>query len=277
VTFKELAAKKVFGVPVLYLALAAVVILAIVAYKMQPAKTDEVKGDPSADGSLEGAADDETTDAYAGLASGGTVTVVQQPTTPEATEVTIQTNETWVKRGAEWLVAGGYSTGPAALSALTKYVQGTDRSYDEQQLVDRVFKQFGAPPDSISEGGTVGAKPAQKQFPNLPGVHTITGNSDNGYPQLAALYYGSSSADRQDLIQAANTNLGLSGPWPVGTKVNIPEMKNIRYYTTPVAEHKNTVASKNALTRSQLDALNNGNTWDKYGATVPKGVRVRVL
>lgn len=276
-TFSEVANKKVLGVPVLYLAGAAVVILAIVAYKMDakttPDETPGVEGSPD-DG---GMADDEATDAYAGLASGGTVTVVQAATNPAATEETIKTNDMWVREGAEWLVAHGHSTGSVALTALTKYINGVDRSYAEQELVDLWFKEKGAPPDGVSEGGTVGSKPAQKQFSNLPGVHTITGNSDNGYPQLATLYYNSASADRQDLIQVANTSLGLSGPWPVGTKVTIPVLRNIRYYKTTKAEAKSTIASKNSLSRAQLDALNNGPMWTKYGSTVPKGVSVRIL
>lgn len=274
-TFQEFAHKKVLGVPVIYLAGAAAVILAVVAWKMKatvvpPADSGDTTGGSAADNAI------DPTD-YSGLASNGTVVVQQTPTNPADTTPVIKTNSDWVREGAEWLTSTENVPGSQANAALSKYVNGVDRTFQEQTWVDDVIKEKGQPPDDIAEGGAVAGKPAQKQFPSPPGTHTITGNGDNGYPELATLYYGGADADRQDLIQAANTNLGLKGPWPVGTKVTIPVFQPISIYTTTKAETKNSIAGKNGITRSQLDALNNGATWDKYGSTVPKGVRVRVI
>jgi hypothetical protein len=273
-TFSEFANKKVLGVPVLYLAGAAVVILAIVAYRMDSKESPSEEQTP--EGPPDAGSEGSTDDFYDALATQGTVTVVQgaNQTSPDPV---VKTNETWIREGAEWLVAQNMATGSQALQALTKYINGVDRSYQEQQWVDAVFKEKGAPPDGVSEGGNVGSKPAVKQAGTLPGIHTITGNSDNGYSQLAQLYYGSSDADRQDLLQAANTNLGLSGPWPIGTKVNIPAYKPIRTVTVNGRINKSTFAGQNGLSRAQLDALNNGPKWDALGPNIVAGTKVRVM
>jgi hypothetical protein len=141
------------------------------------------------------------------------VTVVQQPSADADTTPTKPIdNEDWARKGAEWLTATHGVSGSAAIAALTKYISGTDRTFDEQTLVDMVIKEKGQPPNSIAEGGSVSAAPAKKQFSNFPGKHVIKGGSDNGFPQLATLYYGSAVDDRIDLLQAANPSLGTSGP-----------------------------------------------------------------
>lgn len=272
-TFTEFAHKKVLGVPVIYVAGAAVAILAVVAWKLKPATPAADAGDTTGGTAADNAID--PTD-YSGLASNGSVTVVQASTDTTADPV-VKTNSDWVREGAEWLTTSKGVPGSQAAAALNKYINGVDRSFDEQTLVDQVIAEKGQPPDDIAEGGNVGAKPAKKQFPEPPGVHTITGDSDNGYPQLATLYYGSSSADRQDLIQAANTNLGLAGPWSVGTKVTIPKFQTILIYKTTKPIGKSALAGQLALSRAQLDALNNGPTWTAWGSTVPAGKSVRYV
>jgi hypothetical protein len=343
--FEELAHKKVAGVPVIYLAGGAVVILGVVAWKMKPS-TDAA--DPNA------ATDPGTATAnpYDGLASNGTVTVAQgdlststastgtyssndawvragaswlatqknvsastalavlnkyvsgdyaKLTTAEQTMVdqwstqagpppdnvvsptgtdpgsttATPTNQEWINDGAAWLVANEHATGSAALAALTKYVNGSDRSYTEQQWVDAWFAKEGAPPEGITAAGSVGSKPVpapQRQFTTFPGTHVIKGGADNGYTGLAKLYYNSTAADRIDLLQAANTNLGSSGPWSIGTRVHIPAYHAPVYYTTPsVMTEKQILAKNPGLSSAAFEVLNNGKK-----STYPKGAKVRV-
>lgn len=195
--------------------------------------------------------------------------------TQDAPATGITTNAQWISQGSSWLVANEHATGSAALAALTKYVNGQDRSYAEQQWVDEWFNHAGAPPEGVTATGVVGAKPptaAQRQFTTFPGVHVIRGGADNGYTGLAKLYYNSTAADRIDLLQAANTNIGPSGPWPIGTRVVIPAYHAPQYYTVPVSGMTEAqICSKNGITKQQFEVLNNG-----YKSSYSKGARVRV-
>jgi hypothetical protein len=266
--FQEIARKKVAGVPVIYLAAGAVVILAIVAYKMRPssAPEDPTTGDPTEGGLA------PTPNPYDSLSSDGTVTVVQGgPSTVPDEEVS--TNSTWVTKGAAWLVKNKSVPGSDAIAALNKYINGQDKSYDEKQWVDAVIAEYGAPPDGIAEGGKTGYKPASTQG-TPPTTHTVKGASDNTYGDIAALYYGHNDQPTFDLVQAANPNLGLTGPFPVGTKINVPAYHVPSYYTVPSNVKSMTsaqVASKNGISVYQIEALNNTSktTWTK-------GSRVRV-
>ena len=341
--FAEISHKKVLGVPVLYLAGGAVIILGIVAWKMKPAASTDTTTAPDPN-----ATDTATPNPYDGLDTHGTVTVAQgdltastaatgtyssndawvragaswlateknvsastalavlnkyvsgdygtltsaeqtmvdqwstqagpppdNVTSPTQETTTTRTNQEWINDGAAWLVANEHATGSAALAALTKYVNGSDRSYQEQQWVDAWFAKEGAPPEGITAAGSVGSKPPvspQRQFTSFPGYHTIKGGADNGYTGLAKLYYNSTAADRIDLLQAANTNLGSSGPWAVGTRVLIPAYHAPVYYTTPSTMTESQILAKNhPLTSAQFEVLNNGRK-----STYPKGSRVRV-
>lgn len=272
--FSDLARKKVAGVPVIYLAGGAVAVLAVVAWKLKPTVT--APADTPVDSGGDPNAVDES--AYSGLATQGTVTVVQQPNQTVPDEV-VKTNSTWVRDGAAWLVSEKRVDGTAAYAALTKYVNGQDRSFDENTLVNLVIDHQGAPPDDIAEGGTSGTAPAQKQFNEFPGRHVVKNSSDNGFPQLASLYYNSSAPDRVDLLQAANPTLGEAGPWPTGTVVIIPTYHAPVYYTVASAkgETASQVASKNGISLYQLAVLNNvrGGVYQP-GYTLKKSSRVRV-
>lgn len=277
-TFSEIMHKKVAGIPVIYLAGAAVAILAVVAWRMKP-KSDSEEVPPDAGGPEDTSAVDEAAD-YSGLATQGTVTVVQQPASTDNANPTIETNQTWISKGTQWLVAEKNVLGADASLALTKHVNGQDQSFQEREWINAVYKQFGPPPDGAADGGgTAGAKPATKQF-TPPGVHTVAGNTDNTYPALAALYYGSSAGDRVDLLQAANASaLGRSGPWAAGTKVTVPAYHAPVYYSVPKGkgETASQVASKNGINITVLAYLNN----PKNEAYAPNflfkpGTRIRV-
>lgn len=269
-SFNEIANKRVAGVPVLYLAGAFVAVLAIVAWKMKPSTPpEEPRGDEGT--TSENAPGNEVD--YSGLESQGTVTVVQ-PTVPQTTpDPVVKTNQDWVREGAEWATANNKASGSAAYAALNKYVNGQDRSFDEQVIVDAVLKEKGQPPDSIAEGGNVGSKPTSK-IPTLPGYHTVSGSADNGYDKLAILYYGKTDQNNYDLIQAANVaTLGSSGPFPVGTKVYVPRYSNPKYYILPKDMNIAEIAAKNGIGQQAFRAYNQD---AKTPWVMKKGRKVRV-
>lgn len=341
---KTIAKKKIVGVPVLYLAGASVIILAIVAWKMKPNLTSAVTsgdGTETADGAPDAGGDPNgtTSDPYASLRTNGTVTTApvdttnapgvvttneewlktatqaiadststtpldaqqalqaylngdkltsaQQaivnlaivkagqapdtpaPPTPEV--VTDTTNQQWIRNGVTLANAQGLSPS-TAVNALTKYIEGEDRSYNEQIFVDRVIKQYGLPPESTTSGGKIGTKPALKQFTNFPGTHTVKGSNDNSLKLLANLYYGLSTAEAINYLHAANPGLPNPGPYAVGTGVKVPAYKTPAYFTTTVAAHTlSVIAKKNGLTNAMILALNPG-----MSNTPKVGTKVRI-
>ena len=106
------------GVPVLYLVLAAAIILGIVAWRMKPAAETAVTEDPDASGGdtdpLTGTGSD-----YGSLATQGTVTVVQQGTTTEQ-EAKEQTNEDLEKAAVAFLIEDKKVTATDAQAAISK-------------------------------------------------------------------------------------------------------------------------------------------------------------
>lgn len=276
-TFQELARKKVIGIPVIYLAGAFVAILAVVAWKMKPtpapADTTPVdSGGSAADNAI------NPTD-YSGLATQGTVTVVQSPPT-DTPNASITTNQEWVTKGVSWLVSSAAGTnrtdGTTALDALNKYINGEDYSYDQRLLINAVISEYGPPPDGAG-GGTGGNAPPKTQGAP-PITHTVTGNSDSSLQELATLYYGANSlGEKMDLIQASKNNANIGdGPYAVGTKVYIPVFSPPRYYTTATANMTRAqVAAKNGITEAQLVIFNNGPQFNSR-QTFPKGYKLRV-
>lgn len=273
--FKEIAQKKVLGIPVIYLGVVFAGVIAFIAWKMKPAANTDTSADVGTDGAV-GSGDagsvqngDLAGSVYDSLKTQGTVVVAPTPAT-DTTDTTIKTNSTWVSDGIQWLVANDKASGTVASAALNKYILGQDRSFDEDALVNLWIKQGGPPPDGVEPAGTIGSKPAQKQFPQPPGVHTVTGSSDNGYNAMLDLYYGGRhTQEALDLLQAANEPLGLSGPWGVGTKINIPVYHSAKMYVLPSDMTVAQICSKNGITPYQFNALNNTSKqqWKK-GNTV---------
>lgn len=279
-TFKEFAAKKVVGVPVLYLAGAAAIILGIVAWRMKA--TPDTTATDTTDTSSDAQVDENGlavpgSDPYAGLSSTGTVTVVQQPTDVTATEP--KTNDDWVRDGAGWLVAQHKADGTTAYAALSKYVDGSDRTYEENLLVNAWIEQGGPPPDPVVTSGTVGNPPpvaAQKQFPNPPGTHTVTGNADNSLPKLSTLYYGTDAGQYVDLLEFANPSVASASVLPVGTKIAVPIYHDPVFWTVPSTMTWAQAAGKNGITEQQLRNLNNGPAAWRNAPILAKGQRIRV-
>lgn len=274
--FSELLHRKVIGIPVLYWAGGFVAILAIVAWRIKPATPPDT---PPTDNGGTDVSDPSIGDLgdYTGLGTTGTVTVVQQPSNAAIVDPVIKTNESWVRDGAEWLTASKGVAGSQAAAALNKYVSGLSRSYQEQEWVDDVIREKGQPPDSIAEGGSVDPKPAVKQFPQPPGTHTITGNSDTTFRNICQLYYGHSTSEDINLVQAANPTFGGTlGPFAVGTKVVVPVFHDpVRVNSGRVNVAWRDFARQNGLTEAQLHYLNDTQVWARQ-SYIPAYTMVRV-
>jgi hypothetical protein len=266
VNFSEIMRRKVAGIPVIYLAAAAVLVLAIVAWRMKPT-TDpvEAQGEPEA-----GSDEPSEGDPYRGFETTGTV-VAQQPNATEPAPVE-ETNYTWAKKGAEWLTREKGVPGTQAAQALAKHLEGIDTSFQEQEWINLVIKEYGQPPDGVSAGQTTVKNAPAKRQGNPPLVHTVMGPNDNDYGPLETLYYpGYKGQGTRDLLQSVNQPLGHAGPWAVGTKVNVPAYHSPVYYTTPTTMSITQVAAKNGTTAWAIEALNNTNS-----KAFPKGKKLRV-
>lgn len=269
-SFQEFARRKIFGIPLLYLVGAGVIIVAIVAYKMKPA----TPATPAADAdtpSTDANADTNDESAYSGLSTNGTVIVAPQPTT---TTTVVETNDTWLKSAVAEVVKAKIATAGDAQSALTKYLAGDNLSFDEGKIRDYALEKLGIPPEPLYQIGTVSEAPAQKQFSLFPGTHTVKGNNDNSAGKLAQLYYGNADANHVNSIVSRNFNLGPSSTtYPPGTKVTIPEWTTPRYYTVQKGyQYPTQIAAKNGIQYAQLIGLNPGVTFP-----VAVGTKVRVL
>lgn len=272
-----LASKKVAGVPVVYLGAGAAVVLAVIAWQMKAntSGSDATTTGNESDGLGEpGSGGGVTTgsgnvDPYAGFVTKESVTVA--PPEQVIADPVIKTNSGWVRDGATYAMTQGQS-GSVANAALEKFLRGEDRSYEEQLIVDMVIKTNGLPPDSVDTGGKVGNKPAQKQFTAFPGVHRIKNESDNGFPQLAQLYYNRADAETLSLLRGANPALGANGPWATGTAVKVPAYHVAKYYKVAAGTQSELqIAKKNGISINQLKALNSGM---KFPAKVGTSVRV---
>lgn len=278
--FSEFAHKKVAGIPVLYLAGAAVIVLAIVAWRMKPSADftddpDQTQGAPEDGSTLE---PQEGDDPYGSLATNGTVTVVQQPTAPVTPDI-MDTNEEWIKAGAEWAVTaaaqakGVHTTGAAAVAALNQWLQGEDLNYDQTQIVEAVIAEKGQPPEGVGATGKItNDAPAQRQFNNFPGTHTVKGVNDNTFTKIAVLYYNSNSGDTINLLAGNNPTLNSRANLAPGTVVKVPGMRPPRYITaTNSMRNAPDIAKKNAITVATLWAFNPGMVFP-----VKVGTKVRI-
>lgn len=247
----ELMKRKVAGVPVLYIAAAFVTILALVAWKMKPTTPPEEapieeQSNTAPDGSE-----------FDGLATQGTVTVVQPAGNQTVPDPVVETNETWGKKAIEWLVKEDKASPGNAQTAIAKYLNGEQLSFDEGALRDLAVRQYGIPPESVTSPTSTAERPAQRQFTNFPGTHTIRGTNDATYQQLSQLYYGNADFAHYSKLQAANPTLSKDGIHQPGTVVKIPIYSNPRYFTvTKDTLDRTKIAAKNGITTWALDAYN---------------------
>lgn len=274
-SFQELARKKVAGVPVIYLAGGFVVILAIVAWKMKSSSApEEPTGDESTTTDNVPGDSDEATDLagdYSGLKTTGTVIVAPQQTTAE--EAVKETNESWERSAITYLMTQKYTAGDAQ-TGINKYLGGEDLTFAQGQMRDAAISKLGLPPEPLSGIGQTGSAPAQKQFTNFPGKHTVRGTNDNTPYRLALLYYGTAgSTPDASFIVAANPQYGpVTTTYNVGTVVTIPaKIPNVFITTTKDMRYFSSIASKNGISQGQVAALNPG-----LANPAAIGVKVRV-
>jgi len=273
-SFQEIARRKFAGVPVLYWGLAAVTVLAFVAWKIKPTVgQNNATGDATAN-----------EDTASEVGSGGdlsslntTGTVVVQPQTQPVADTVEQTNDMWLRSAAEYIANDAkLASYGEALEALSAFLNGDDLTYDQGKIRDAAIAKLKAPPEPIGKVGKTGTQPAQKQFSGSVGTHTVKGDNDNTAAKLAQLYWGNADANHVNKMAEFNANLGpASTTYAVGTKVRIDNYYQPRYYTV---QNKNNdwkwdqLAKNYGLSVLQLQALNPGLTQP-----IPKGTKVRYI
>lgn len=268
--FKSIAAKRVAGIPVLYLAAAAVVLFAVWAWKMKGSAPEETVSEESTTEETAAGTDPD----YSGLATTGTVTVVQNGATE--TEVEKQTNDDWLRAAVKFLMEEKKVTAGEAQTAISNYLEGNDMTYEQGQLRDAAVSKLGLPPERIATLGNVANKaeaPGKRQFTNFPGKHTVKGSNDNSPWKLSGLYYGGSDWVRASQIAASNPSLGNpAATYPVGAVVTIPAYSPPRYATVNSTTRTfATMARKNGLSVGALKNLN-ANTAEPFLV----GAKIRV-
>ncbi len=268
----ELMKRKVLGVPMLYLVGAFVAILALVAWKMQQTPPEaDTPVDPEADQEQDGApplAGGDTSN-YDAITGKGTVIV--SPTEPITEPTVVETNETWAKKAIEWLVQSNKASAGAAQTAISKYLAGSQLSYSEGALRDAAVKEKGLPPDTVTQASPTASQPARKAFTGRSGWHTVKNSNDNTAVKLAMLYYGANTSSTTGLITKANSKIG-GGPYAIGTRVFIPDLNPVRYFTTTSKiRSKKAIAAANGIPVSRLEKYNPG-----LANISPVGKKVRV-
>jgi|SRR6478736_2030108 len=267
--------RKAFGkIPIIYIIGVFVLMLAIVAYRMKAnAPTDTTDTTAATDAAA--ASDDVlATGNTDSLATGGTVTV-PPASNPIVGNAAISDNQTWLRKGVEFLGSRGVGAGNAQV-ALQAYLNGDQLSYQQGVWRDSTVKELGLPPEAFQAGTTLGkpAAPAKQQGP-LPRGHRVVGPNDNTYAKLAQLYYNNASAGNVAFIKAANTPGPLgdgNGPFSVGTIVQIPKYVTPVYFTsTKTINTAREIAVKNHISVNDLNVLNPGMTFP-----VKPKTRVRV-
>src|SRR5215216_653708 len=141
--------RKFLGVQVLYWLAIGVLLLAYLAYRMRNASEDlpdAAEQDP--DLAPENA--DDSAGLYDGFAAQPTPTY--SPGIGATT--TVDTNDAWAKRATEFIGLSGLASPGAAQLAIQKYLNGDQLTFEEGKIRDAAIRQFGAPPEPVTVGGT---------------------------------------------------------------------------------------------------------------------------
>lgn len=155
----SLMSRKVGGVPVIYLALAFVAILAVVAYRMK-ATTAAPATDPNTDPNASTA--DGSNNVYPSLPI---VTQVPAASAPIATPIdTINTNDEWMRKAMQYLMDKGVNPGVAQL-ALQAYLAGDSLTAEQGKIRDDAVRQYGLPPETFTAGSTAAPVPVRPIIP----------------------------------------------------------------------------------------------------------------
>lgn len=87
--------------------------------------------------------------AEAGVGTGGGQFIYDPPKDVESPgNNTITDNNTWARRAINWLIAKGYDPG-LSQSAVSKFINGTNRTLTEQTMINLALIEFGAPPEEV--------------------------------------------------------------------------------------------------------------------------------
>lgn len=270
----SLTSKKVAGIPVLPVIFVVAAIGLYLAYKSKstpvtaPVTTPDISTDAGVDTTQPTFSATPTITQPSGVNT-GSVTAISGP----------DTDSLWARRAVGYLVANGYSL-DIATSAITKYLANSELSTVEAAARDKAVQQFGLPPETLPSSSTTPAAVAPVTHPNSPpptrqGVppttHIVKGTRDNTWASLAQLYYTFSGSGASVLIEGANPS--LRSPFAVGTPVHIPRLHAPRMYRTTSATHDlYSIARKNAISPSTLQALNPSRQFPvKIGTSVRVG------
>ena len=277
--------KKIAGIPVMAIAALFAGVILFYAIRMKPADTEEATDEsaPVEDDSVGGDPGDTSQPVFqanptilqpSGVVTGSTsVTAIPQA----------DSNDLWKERVLAELLNKGYSYNVAA-GMVSKFLSGTSLSVEEAKVRDAAVKQYGMPPDGVEFAADKSATTTQPVVPSVtpkpapkavrqgtpPLKHVVKNASDNTIPELALLYYGYVTTANKRKIAAANAM--KSGPFPVGSKVQIPRDTDPKYYKSTA--HVNTIheiAKKNGTTAAALTKLN-----PKMKFPVKAGTSVRV-
>lgn len=205
--------KKVVGIPVVYFAAGAVLILAVFAWQTKSTSVSVVDTQPESSGDTILSEDD-----LPPLPLG---TVYPMPSSPaDTTDGTgIDDNDEWLKKGVMYLsTTRGVSPGDAQ-QALSLYLDGADLSWQQGEMRDNVIREIGMPPYPVSIGST--APDIGRTQGALPRDHSVKGVNDNTATKLAGLYYGRSDAFAVKAITDAN---GGAANFAVGASVKVPAL-----------------------------------------------------
>jgi hypothetical protein len=274
---KSLTAKKVAGVPVIYLILGVTVIALYGAIKIKPtATTDTASAEPT---DTAGDLPDTSQPVFSATPTitqpSGVATSVSAVSGPD-------TDDLWKRRAIDYLRQNGYTL-DVATAAINKYLDGQALSVTEAGARDKAVGVFGLPPEGIPDTSTT-PNPTTTTLPTTPNyngpatrqgspptTHIVRGKSDDTYEELSRLYYGHSGSDVQLLIRSYNpTHTG--GPFPVGTRITVPRFVQPKWYNATSATHTAVaIARKNGTTAQRIRDLNLRKDFP-----VKPGTRVRV-
>lgn len=249
--------RKVGGIPVLYLALGFVVILAVIAYRMKPTSAPADPAAKPAEASTDTILSESsdypplplgTVSASSGASDPGSVSGVSNES--------ITDNDEWLRRAVMFLSSQGISPGDAQY-AMALYLDGADLSYEQGQWRDKAIRELGVPPFPVNVGQT---RPdiGRVQGP-VPRDHVVKNQSEDSADELASLYYGRNDAFAVNAIRDANS--GVSN-YSVGSSVHIPTLPVPTAPSAPAATSKpavktpaKTTAAKRTYTVKRGDSL----------------------
>lgn len=222
--------RKVLGVPLLYLVLGFVVILAAVAWKMKPSAGTAAAVDTQPEHASDTILSGDPGQTLPPMPLGTVTTTVSSPPTDTVPNSSITTNDQWLSRGTMFLADKGVSPGEAQL-ALQTYLAGNEVTFQQGQWRDAVIRELGTPPYQQDIGPTQ-ADVARMQGP-LPRTHIVKNVNENSASKLAGLYYNRTDTFSVQAIADAN---GGRTSYNVGDSVTVPVLPKPAAPAAPVPQ-----------------------------------------